>query len=90
MLYYIEFKKKYFFFNRSSNSISELRGIFEQAESRRSSREENNNMLRLNHSNGQSTVNCAIIDNEVWTNVKEEVSSEVSDNESINSESRSR
>ncbi|EGI57194.1 Protein SAAL1, partial [Acromyrmex echinatior] len=73
----------------SSNSISELRGIFEQAESRRSSREENNNMLRLNHSNGQSTVNCAIIDNEVWTNVKEEVSSEVSDNESINSESRS-
>ncbi|XP_018369157.1 PREDICTED: uncharacterized protein LOC108765104 isoform X3 [Trachymyrmex cornetzi] len=73
----------------SSNGISELRGIFEQAESRRSSREENNNMLRLNHSNGQSTVNCAIIDNEVWTNVKEEVSSEVSDNESINSESRS-
>ncbi|XP_012054982.1 PREDICTED: uncharacterized protein LOC105618053 [Atta cephalotes] len=73
----------------SSNSISELRGIFEQAESRRSSREENNNMLRLNHSNGQSTINCAIIDNEVWTNVKEEVSSEVSDNESINSESRS-
>ena len=47
-------------------------------------------MLRLNHSNGQSTINCAIIDNEVWTNVKEEVSSEVSDNESINSESRSR
>ncbi|XP_018343708.1 PREDICTED: uncharacterized protein LOC108749461 isoform X2 [Trachymyrmex septentrionalis] len=73
----------------SSNSISELRGIFEQAESRRSSREENNNMLRLNHSNGQSTVNCAIIDNEVWTDVKEEISSEVSDNESMNSESRS-
>ena len=78
------------FLNRSSNSISELRGIFEQAESRRSSREENNNMLRLNHSNGQSTVNCAIIDNEVWTDVKEEISSEVSDNESMNSESRSR
>ncbi|XP_018301159.1 uncharacterized protein [Mycetomoellerius zeteki] len=73
----------------SSNSISELRGIFEQAESRRSSREENNNMLRLNHSNGQSTINCTIIDNEIWTNVKEEVSSEVSDNESINSESKS-
>ncbi|XP_018407442.1 PREDICTED: uncharacterized protein LOC108783384 [Cyphomyrmex costatus] len=73
----------------SSNSISELRGIFEQAESRHSSREENNNMLRLNHSNGQSTINCAIIDNEVWTNVKEEISPEVSDNESINSESRS-
>ncbi|XP_011693811.1 PREDICTED: uncharacterized protein LOC105453499 isoform X3 [Wasmannia auropunctata] len=70
----------------SSNSISELRGIFEQVESRRSSKEENNNMLRLNHSNSQSIVNCAIIDNEVWTNVKEESSPEVSDNESLNSE----
>lgn len=72
----------------SSNSISELRGIFEQAESRRSSREENNNMLRLSHSNSQSTVCCAIMD-DVWTNVKEEASPEVSDNESINSENRS-
>jgi len=45
-------------------------------------------MLRLSHSNSQSTVNYAIIDNEVWTNVKEETSPEVSDNESINSEDR--
>ncbi|XP_070526010.1 inositol 1,4,5-triphosphate receptor associated 2 isoform X2 [Cardiocondyla obscurior] len=63
----------------SSNSIGELRGIFEQAESRRNSREENNN---------SQTVNYAIVDNETWTNVKEETS-ELSDNESINSESRS-
>lgn len=77
-------------FYRSSNSINELRGIFEQVEPRRSSREENNNMLRPNHSNNQSTINCVIIDNENWTNVKEETSSELSDNESINSDSKSR
>lgn len=76
------------FFYRSSNSISELRGIFEQVESR-NSREENNNMLRSSHSNSQSTINC-VIDNETWTNVKEEISSEISDNESINSDSKSR
>ncbi|XP_039302567.1 uncharacterized protein LOC105194543 isoform X4 [Solenopsis invicta] len=76
----------------SSNSINELRGIFEHAESRRNSKEENNNM-RLSHSNSQSTVNCALID-KVWTNVKEEEeeeepASEVFDNENIHSESRS-
>lgn len=88
-LYTIYVKYFFIFLNRSSNSISELRGIFEQAESRRSSKEENNNMLRLSHSNSQSTVCCAIMD-DVWTNVKEEASPEVSDNESINSENRSR
>ncbi|XP_019699985.1 uncharacterized protein LOC105189740 isoform X4 [Harpegnathos saltator] len=52
----------------SCSSISELRGIFEHAESRRSSREENNNMLRLNQSSSQSI----IIDDEIWTNPKQE------------------
>ncbi|XP_067209273.1 uncharacterized protein [Linepithema humile] len=56
-----------------SNSIGELRGIFEQAESRRSSREENNNM-RLNHSNSQNIINCPIVDDEIWTNAKQEAS----------------
>ncbi|XP_032673235.1 uncharacterized protein LOC116845069 isoform X3 [Odontomachus brunneus] len=60
----------------SSSSISELRGIFEHAESRRSSREENNNMLRLSQSNSQSIINCAIIDDEIWTNSKQETCSE--------------
>lgn len=34
-------------------------------------------------------MNCALIDNESWTDVKEEIS-EISDNESINSDSKSR
>lgn len=78
------------FLCRSFNSINELRGIFEQPESHRSSREENNNMLRLNHSNSQNTVNCVIIDSDMWTNEKEKSSPESSDNESINSDSKSR
>ncbi|XP_077277861.1 uncharacterized protein LOC143906007 isoform X3 [Temnothorax americanus] len=73
----------------SSNNIGELRGIFEQTESRRSSREENNDALRLSHSNNsQSAINCGIIENEVWTNGKE-ISPELSDNENINSDRKS-
>ncbi|XP_071554414.1 uncharacterized protein [Temnothorax nylanderi] len=73
----------------SSNNIGELRGIFEQTESRRSSREENNDVLRLSHSNNsQSAINCGIIENEVWTNGKE-ISPELSDNENINSDRKS-
>ncbi|XP_036149163.1 uncharacterized protein LOC105830282 [Monomorium pharaonis] len=77
----------------SSNSINELRDIFEQAESRRSSREENNN-TRLSHSNSQSTINCATSDNDVWADIKEReeeeetISPEVFDNENIYSERR--
>ncbi|XP_024888676.1 lymphoid-restricted membrane protein-like isoform X2 [Temnothorax curvispinosus] len=73
----------------TSNNIGELRGIFEQTESRRSSREENNDVLRLSHSNNsQSAINCGIIENEVWTNGKE-ISPELSDNENINSDRKS-
>ncbi|XP_014469577.1 PREDICTED: uncharacterized protein LOC106741772 isoform X2 [Dinoponera quadriceps] len=61
----------------SSSSIGELRGIFEHAESRRSSREENNNMLRLSQSNSQSIINCAIIDDEIATSPKQETCSEL-------------
>ncbi|XP_029165441.1 uncharacterized protein LOC114936427 isoform X3 [Nylanderia fulva] len=60
----------------SSNSISELRGIFEQAEFHRSSREENNNMLRVSNSDNQNIMNCAIGNNEIWTSAKEQTSSE--------------
>ncbi|KAL6265416.1 hypothetical protein P5V15_002212 [Pogonomyrmex californicus] len=75
----------------SSNSISELRGIFEQAESRRSSREENNNMLRLSHSNSPSGMtNCAIIDDEIWTDTEQETFSEHFVDENINLDNRSR
>ncbi|XP_011345233.2 uncharacterized protein LOC105283844 isoform X2 [Ooceraea biroi] len=59
----------------SSNSIGELRGIFEQAEVRRSSTEENNNMLRLSHCNSKSVINCTVVD-EIWSNEKEETSAE--------------
>lgn len=44
----------------SSNSVVELRDIFEQTESRRNSVEENNNLLRTDQSNTVDTVNCNI------------------------------
>lgn len=61
----------------SSNSATELRGIFEQAESRRNSREENNNMLlRLSHCNSKSLINCTVVD-EAWpSDEKQETSPE--------------
>lgn len=76
--------------NSSSNSISELRGIFEQAESHCSSREENNNMLRLSHSDSQNIMNCVSGNNEIWTSVKEQTSSEILGvDEDINLDARS-
>ncbi|XP_072746042.1 uncharacterized protein [Anoplolepis gracilipes] len=67
----------------SSNSINELRGIFEHTESRRSSKEENNNMLRLSHSNSQNIINCAIGDNEIWTSIKEQTFEFFADDEDV-------
>lgn len=76
--------------NSSSNSISELRGIFEQTESHCSSREENNNMLRLSHSDSQNIMNCASGNNEIWTSVKEQTSSELLGvDEDVNLDARS-
>ncbi|CAL1685492.1 unnamed protein product [Lasius platythorax] len=73
-----------------SNSISELRGIFEQTESHCSSREENNNMLRLSHSDSQNIMNCASGNNEIWTSVKEQTSSELLGvDEDVNLDARS-
>lgn len=66
----------------SSNSIGELRGIFEQTESRRSSREENNNMLRLNHSSNQNLTNYAVGDNE--TSAKQQAFEFLADDEDVN------
>ncbi|EFN71542.1 hypothetical protein EAG_04592 [Camponotus floridanus] len=68
----------------SSNSIGELRGIFEQTESRRSSREENNNMLRLNHSSNQNLTNYAVGDNEIRTNAKQQAFEFLADDEDVN------
>ncbi|XP_043266831.1 uncharacterized protein [Venturia canescens] len=57
----------------SSSSIGELREIFEQAESRRNSREENNNVLRLHSSNLNIRADCEQNSEiEVWTNAREE------------------
>jgi len=66
----------------SSNSISELRGIFEQAESRRNSTEENNNMLRLNHCNSKSIINCTVVD-EIWQSEKQETPIQLTVNENV-------
>ncbi|KAL6436956.1 hypothetical protein ACFW04_004944 [Cataglyphis niger] len=76
----------------SSNSMSELRGIFEQAESRRNSREENNNKLRLSHSqnsqNSQNIMNC-VGDSEIWTNMEQQTFEYFADDEDINLDAKS-
>ncbi|XP_020283673.1 uncharacterized protein LOC109854705 isoform X4 [Pseudomyrmex gracilis] len=59
--------------HNNSNSISELRGIFEQTESRRNSREEND-MIRLSQFNSQSAMNCSIVEKEM--NINQETCSE--------------
>lgn len=76
-------------FFSSSNSIAELREIFEQAESRRQSREENNNSIRTSVNNLSSLSNLAIIPNEnteegdVWSNTREDIVPEFSNNNEI-------
>lgn len=63
----------------SSSSITELREIFEQAESRRQSREENNNVIRTSVNNLSSMNNSAVITNEtaedgdIWSNTREDI-----------------
>ncbi|CAK9830817.1 Inositol 1,4,5-triphosphate receptor associated 2 [Anthophora retusa] len=47
----------------STNSVVELRDIFEHTESRRNSIEENNNLLRIDQSNNVNIVNCDIVNN---------------------------
>ncbi|XP_029674352.1 uncharacterized protein LOC115242296 isoform X8 [Formica exsecta] len=73
----------------SSNSMSELRGIFEQTESRRSSREENNNKLRLRHSNSQNIMNCTVGDSEIWTSTKQQTFEFFADDEDVNLDAES-
>ncbi|KAM0726495.1 Inositol 1,4,5-triphosphate receptor associated 2 [Formica fusca] len=73
----------------SSNSMSELRGIFEQTESRRSSREENNNKLRLRHSNSQNIMNCTVGDSEIWTSTKQQTFEFFADDEDVNIDAES-
>ncbi|XP_050451807.1 uncharacterized protein LOC126851669 isoform X3 [Cataglyphis hispanica] len=72
----------------SSNSMSELRGIFEQAESRRDSREENNNKLRLSHSNSQNIMNC-VADSEIWTSTEQQTFEFFADDEDVNLDAKS-
>ncbi|XP_050451811.1 uncharacterized protein LOC126851669 isoform X7 [Cataglyphis hispanica] len=71
-----------------SNSMSELRGIFEQAESRRDSREENNNKLRLSHSNSQNIMNC-VADSEIWTSTEQQTFEFFADDEDVNLDAKS-
>lgn len=47
----------------STNSVVELRDIFEHTEPRRNSIEENNNLLRNDQSNNISSMNCNIASN---------------------------
>lgn len=72
----------------SYSSVNELRDIFEQAESRRNSREENNNMLQMSQSSSQNLTSCAITDNDCWPDIKQEMSSEFSTNEDTNQNCR--
>lgn len=69
--------------------MSELRGIFEQTESRRSSREENNNKLRLRHSNSQNIMNCTVGDSEIWTSTKQQTFEFFADDEDVNLDAES-
>ncbi|XP_076658406.1 uncharacterized protein LOC143362277 isoform X2 [Halictus rubicundus] len=48
---------------KDSNSVVELRDISEQTESRRSSREENNNLLRHDQVDNIDTINREVVDN---------------------------
>lgn len=68
--------------------MSELRGIFEQAESRRNSREENNNKLRLSHSNSQNIMNC-VGDSEIWTSTEQQTFEFFADDEDVNLDAKS-
>ncbi|XP_043473353.1 centromere-associated protein E-like isoform X2 [Leptopilina heterotoma] len=58
----------------SSSSIGELREIFEQAESRRNSREENNNFIR--NSSYLISTSCESAESEIWSHKEEDIPQE--------------
>ncbi|XP_014214036.1 uncharacterized protein LOC106643419 isoform X2 [Copidosoma floridanum] len=74
----------------SSNSTTELQEIFEQAESRRQSREENHNLLRTSVNNLALTTSEHVDEREeeVWSNPHEEFVSYLVNNEIYSNESR--
>lgn len=68
----------------SSNSIIELREIHEQAESRRHSREENNNSIRAS-ANNLAVIPHESVDEQVGlSNAREEIVPELGNNNEIN------
>ncbi|KAJ8674762.1 hypothetical protein QAD02_010548 [Eretmocerus hayati] len=67
----------------SSSSTTELREIFEQAESRRQSREENNNSIRVSTSNLAEVTNEHTEEEEIWSNPREDFVPEIVYNDEV-------
>ena len=65
--------------------MGELREIFEQAESRRNSREENNNVVR-SPANYVNSANCETVEGETWSHTEETFPQESPSDEKISTE----
>ena len=65
--------------------MSELRDIYEQTESRRHSREENNNVIRTSINNLSTITSEHTEEEEIWSNPREDMAPELANDNEVNS-----